>query len=56
MNRERVLVGIDDEAASQTAVDWVIERAKRKPLQATVIAASSIAVERRPSLSVNVCS
>lgn len=36
---ERVLVGIDDEAASQTAVDWVIERAKHAPLRVKLVTA-----------------
>jgi nucleotide-binding universal stress UspA family protein len=36
---ERVLVGIDGEAASQTAVDWVIERAQRAPLHVKLLTA-----------------
>ncbi|HEX7835358.1 MAG TPA: universal stress protein [Pseudolysinimonas sp.] len=36
---ERILVGIDDEAASQTAVDWVIERAQHTPLHVTLVTA-----------------
>ena len=36
---EKVLVGIDDEAASQVAVDWVIERARRTPLHVTLFTA-----------------
>lgn len=32
MRTERVLVGIDAEAASQTAVDWVIQRARERDL------------------------
>jgi nucleotide-binding universal stress UspA family protein len=34
---ERVLVGIDSEDASQTAVDWVIERAKQAPLSVKLV-------------------
>jgi nucleotide-binding universal stress UspA family protein len=30
---EKILVGIDDEAASQIAVDWVIQRAQERPVQ-----------------------
>jgi len=30
---EKILVGIDDEAASQVAVDWVIDRAQRNPVE-----------------------
>lgn len=36
---EKVLVGIDQEAASQTAVDWVIERARHAPLHVTLYSA-----------------
>jgi nucleotide-binding universal stress UspA family protein len=36
---ERVLVGIDNEDASQTAVDWVIARAKDAPLQVKLFTA-----------------
>lgn len=30
---EKILIGLDDEAASQVAVDWVIERARRAPVE-----------------------
>lgn len=39
MIMERILVGIDNEEASQTAVDWVIERAKHAPLQVKLVTA-----------------
>ncbi|MEO8263487.1 MAG: universal stress protein [Pseudolysinimonas sp.] len=36
---EKVLVGIDAEPASQVAVDWVIDRARRTPLDITLFTA-----------------
>jgi nucleotide-binding universal stress UspA family protein len=36
---EKVVIGIDGERASQVAVDWVIERAQRTPLQVTLLTA-----------------
>lgn len=36
---ERVLVGIDSEDASQTAVDWVVDRARHAPLRVTLYTA-----------------
>lgn len=39
MIMERILVGIDSEKASQTAVDWVIERAERAPLHVKLVTA-----------------
>ena len=42
MRTERVLVGVDAEAASQTAVDWVIQRARERALSITLITASDL--------------
>jgi nucleotide-binding universal stress UspA family protein len=39
MTMERVLVGIDSEEASQTAVDWVIDRAKQAPVHVKLVTA-----------------
>ncbi|WP_354568579.1 universal stress protein [Glaciihabitans sp. UYNi722] len=36
---EKVVIGIDGKRASQVAVDWVIERAQRSPLQVTLLTA-----------------
>ena len=36
---ENVLVGLDEEAASQVAVDWIIDRAQRTPLHVTLYTA-----------------
>jgi nucleotide-binding universal stress UspA family protein len=36
---ENITVGLDDEAASQTAVDWVIERAQVKPVNVRLVTA-----------------
>jgi nucleotide-binding universal stress UspA family protein len=41
---EKVLVGLDEEAASQTAVDWVIDRARRTPLHVTLYTAFDMIV------------
>lgn len=41
---ENVLVGIDREKASQTAVDWVIERARTAPLRVTLFTAYDMLV------------
>ena len=42
MRTERVLVGVAAEAASQTAVDWVIQRARERALSITLITASDL--------------
>lgn len=39
MNRERVLVGISDDADNQAALDWVIQRAAYRSIQIVVLAA-----------------
>src|SRR5664279_381195 len=39
VNRERVLVGISDDADNQAALDWVIQRAAYKSIQVVVLAA-----------------
>ena len=44
MRAERVLVGVDAEAASQTAVDWVIERARDHDLAITLVTAFDLLV------------
>ena len=36
---EKLLVGIDEEHASQVAVDWVIERVKRAPARVVLFTA-----------------
>ncbi len=41
---EKVLVGLDEEAASQTAVDWVIDRARRTPMHVTLYTAFDMIV------------
>jgi nucleotide-binding universal stress UspA family protein len=41
---ERILVGIDEEQASQTAVDWVIDRARRAPVHVTLFTAFDMLV------------
>ncbi|MEO8093606.1 MAG: universal stress protein, partial [Pseudolysinimonas sp.] len=41
---ERVLIGIDEEQASQVAVDWVIERAQTVPMQVTLFTAFDMLV------------
>lgn len=41
---ERVLVGLDEETASQTAVDWVIKRAQAAPLHVTLFTAFDMIV------------
>lgn len=44
MKKERVLVGIDDEAASQVAVDWVIDRAQHREVRVTVMTAFDLMI------------
>jgi nucleotide-binding universal stress UspA family protein len=44
MSAERVLVGIDAEAASQQAVDWVIDRARGHELAITLVTAFDLLV------------
>ncbi len=41
---ERVLIGVDEEQASQVAVDWVIERAKTIPMQVKLFTAFDMLV------------
>jgi len=41
---ERVLIGVDEEQASQVAVDWVIERAKTVPMTITLFTAFDMLV------------
>ncbi|MDF1477529.1 universal stress protein [Leifsonia sp. H3M29-4] len=42
MRTERVLVGIDAEEASQTAVDWVIQRARDRELVVTLVTSGDL--------------
>lgn len=44
MKKERVLVGVDNEAASEVAVDWVIERARHREVRVTVMTAFDLMI------------
>lgn len=39
---EHVVIGLDDEPSAQTAVEWIIERARSKPVQLRIIAALDV--------------
>lgn len=42
---ERIVVGIDTEAASQVAVDWVIRRAQQKPVEIRLVKAFDMLID-----------
>jgi nucleotide-binding universal stress UspA family protein len=42
---ERIVVGVDDEAASQVAVDWVIRRASREPATIRLVTAFDMLID-----------
>lgn len=42
---ERIVVGIDTEAASQVAVDWVIRRAQREPASVRLVKAFDMLID-----------